>query len=97
MSRPVRIATKLEVKHYHELIKRLATASMGEPPRQTARVSQLDARTLAVFNELDRFGYIPTKNALLMVVDIGLNDPFLTREQEAAAQADLAYLWSRLS
>lgn len=97
MSRPVRIATKLEVKHYHELIRRLPTASMGQGPAQAPREAQLDARTLAVFHELDRFGYIPTKNALLVAVDVGLNDPFLTREQELATQADLAYLWRRLA
>lgn len=95
MRRPVRIATNLEVKHYHELMRRLPTASMGQAP--APREAQLDARTLAVLNELDRFGYIPTKSALLVAVDIGLNDPFLTREQELATQADLAYLWSRLT
>lgn len=97
MSRPVRIATKLEVKHYHELMRSLPAASMGQVPAQVPREAQLDARTLAVFNELDRFGYIPTKNALLVAVDVGLNDPFLTREQKIATQADLAYLWRRLT
>lgn len=97
MSRPVRSATYLEVKHYHELLKRVPTASMFQLAKPAGSGSPFDARTLALFKELDRFGYIPTQNALLVAVDIGLNDPFLTREQEMATQADLAYIWRRLA
>jgi hypothetical protein len=97
MRKIVRIATRLEVKHYHELIRRLQTLPIDQVFPQAVRGRRLGARTVAVLAELDRFGYIPTKDALLVVMDEAVPDPLLTSEQALAVQADLAYLWRKLS
>lgn len=97
MRKTVRIATRLEVKHYHELIRRLPTLPIDQVSPQLVRGREIGALTVAVLAELDRFGYIPTKDALLVVMDGAVRDPLLTSEQALAVQADLAYLWSKLS
>jgi hypothetical protein len=91
------MATRLEVKHYHEVMRRMPTLSIDQFSRRSVSGDKIGPRTVAVLAELDRFGYVPSKDALLVAIDEGDCDPPLTREQMLAVHSDIAYLWGKLS
>lgn len=55
--------------------------------RRSVSGYEIRHRTVAVLGELDRFGYIPSKDALLVEIDEGDCDPPLTRDEMLAVHS----------
>lgn len=93
-----RIATTLEVRHYHELLRPINDFLATSGNRRDDMPVELIEITQAVFAELARFGYVPTQEALLVGVDAAdaqFDAPELDNEQAAAVRADMRAVFGR--
>ncbi|WP_426192723.1 hypothetical protein [Massilia sp. DWR3-1-1] len=97
--RTFRIATRLEVRHYRELLQPINDFLAAKNAQRDDMPVELIEITQAVFGELDRFGYVPTQDALLVGVDRAdsrFDAPELDPRQAAAAHLDVEALFARL-
>lgn len=94
-----RIASTLEVQHYHELLRPINDFLATHDARRDDMPAELIEITQAVFAEVARFGYVPTQEALLVGVDDSdsrLDSPSLDDAQVAIVRAELHALFKRL-